>query len=97
MSADYWNSSRNQWQLTRFSLLEARRRVLLLERKMIQNGLIKDYPNIIYDYNMRIYLHNLLIKLGRRLNIRQIALATAEIYLTRFLTEFHLKKSMFIY
>ncbi|KAF6072131.1 Cyclin, N-terminal domain family protein [Candida albicans] len=93
MSADYWNSSqRNQWQLTRFSLLEARRRVLLLERKMIQNGLIKDYPNIIYDYNMRIYLHNLLIKLGRRLNIRQIALATAEIYLTRFLTRVSLKE-----
>ncbi|EMG50454.1 hypothetical protein G210_4144, partial [Candida maltosa Xu316] len=93
MSADYWNSSqRNQWQLTRFSLLEARRKVLLLERKMIQNGLIKDYPNIIYDYNMRIYLHNLLIKLGRRLNVRQIALATAEIYLTRFLTRVSLKE-----
>ncbi|RCK57661.1 RNA polymerase II holoenzyme cyclin-like subunit [Candida viswanathii] len=93
MSADYWNSSqRNQWQLTRFSLLEARRKVLLLERKMIQNGLIKDYPNIIYDYNMRIYLHNLLIKLGRRLNIRQIALATAEIYLTRFLTRVSIKE-----
>lgn len=93
MSADYWKSSqRNQWQLTRFSLLEARRKVLLLERKMIQNGLIKDYPNIIYDYNMRIYLHNLLIKLGRRLNIRQLALATAEIYLTRFLTRVSIKE-----
>lgn len=93
MSADYWNSSqRIKWQLTRFSLLEARRKVLLLERKMIQNGLIKDYPNINYDYNMRIYLHNLLIKLGRRLNIRQIVLATAEIYLTRFLTRVLLKE-----
>ncbi|EGW31683.1 RNA polymerase II holoenzyme cyclin-like subunit [Spathaspora passalidarum NRRL Y-27907] len=93
MSADYWSSSqRNKWQLTRFSLLEARRKVLLLERKMIQNGLIKDYPNIVYDYNMRIYLHNLLIKLGRRLNVRQIALATAEVYLTRFLTRVSLKE-----
>ncbi|KAI3406251.2 SSN8 [Candida oxycetoniae] len=93
MSADYWCSSqRNQWQLTRFSLLEARRKVLLLERKMIQNGLIKDYPNIVYDYNMRIYLHNLLLKLGRRLNVRQVAVATAEIYLTRFLTRNSLKE-----
>ncbi|RLV89130.1 RNA polymerase II holoenzyme cyclin-like subunit [Spathaspora sp. JA1] len=93
MSADYWSSSqRNKWQLTRFSLLEARRKVLLLERKMIQNGLIKDYGNIIYDYNMRIYLHNLLIKLGRRLNVRQVALATAEVYLTRFLTRVSLKE-----
>ncbi|KAK6459583.1 RNA polymerase II holoenzyme cyclin-like subunit [Scheffersomyces xylosifermentans] len=93
MSADFWSSSqRNKWQLTRHSLLEARRKVLLLERKMIQNGLIKDYPNIHYDYNMRIYLHNLLIKLGRRLNIRQVALATAEIYLSRFLTRVSLKE-----
>ncbi|KAG7664092.1 SSN8 [[Candida] subhashii] len=93
MSADFWNSSqRNKWQSTRFSLLEARRKVLILERKMIQNGLIKDYPNINYDYNMRIYLHNLLIKLGRRLNIRQIVLATAEVYLTRFLTRVSLKE-----
>ncbi|KAG2736044.1 hypothetical protein G9P44_000134 [Scheffersomyces stipitis] len=59
---------------------------------MIQNGLIKDYPNIHYDFNMRIYLHNLLIKLGRRLNIRQVALATAEIYLNRFLTRVSLKE-----
>ncbi|ABN64572.2 RNA polymerase II holoenzyme cyclin-like subunit [Scheffersomyces stipitis CBS 6054] len=93
MSADFWCSSqRNKWQLSRQSLLEARRKVLLLERKMIQNGLIKDYPNIHYDFNMRIYLHNLLIKLGRRLNIRQVALATAEIYLNRFLTRVSLKE-----
>ncbi|KAI5961643.1 SSN8 [Candida pseudojiufengensis] len=93
MSADYWNSSqRNQWQFTRASLLDARRKIIFLERKMIQNGLIKDYPNIVYDYNMRIYLHNLLLKLGRRLNVRQIALATAEIYLTRFLTRVSLKE-----
>ncbi|ODV79237.1 RNA polymerase II holoenzyme cyclin-like subunit [Suhomyces tanzawaensis NRRL Y-17324] len=92
MSADFWNSSQhNKWQLTRHSLLESRRRLLLLERKMIQNGLIKDF-NVAYDYNMRIYLHNLIIKLGRRLNIRQVALASAEIYLTRFLTRVLLKE-----
>jgi len=93
MSADYWSSSqRTKWQLTKPQLLEARRKVLLLERKMVQNGLIKDHPEIQYDYNMRIYLHNLLIKLGRRLNIRQVALATAEIYLIRFLTRVSLKE-----
>lgn len=59
---------------------------------MIQNGFIKDYPNINYDSNMRIYLHGLLIKLGRRLNIRQVALATAEVYLTRFLLRVLLKE-----
>ncbi|CUM67524.1 uncharacterized protein PRCAT00005224001 [Priceomyces carsonii] len=93
MSADFWNSSqRTKWQFSKVSLLEARRRVLLLEKKMIQNGLIKDYPNIVYDYSMRIYLHNLLVKFGRRLNIRQIALASAEIYMSRFLTRVLLKE-----
>lgn len=33
-----------------------------------------------------------LVKLGRRLNIRQIALGTAEVYLTRFLTKVSLKE-----
>ncbi|CAI5758123.1 unnamed protein product [Candida verbasci] len=41
---------------------------------------------------MRIYIHNLFIKVGRRLNIRQIALASGEIYLTRFLTRVSLKE-----
>lgn len=59
MSADYWGSSqREKWQLTKQSLLDARRRVYLLERKMIHGGLIKDYPSINYDFNMRMYLHN---------------------------------------
>ncbi|CAK7906379.1 RNA polymerase II holoenzyme cyclin-like subunit [[Candida] anglica] len=93
MSADFWNSTqRTKWQLTRHLLFENRRKLLLLERKMIHNGLIKDYPGIVFDANMRIYLHNLLVKLGRRLNIRQIALATAEVYLLRFLTRVSLKE-----
>lgn len=59
---------------------------------MIQSGLIKDFPQITYDVNMRIYLHTLLVKLGRRLNVRQVALATSEVYLTRFLTRVSLKE-----
>lgn len=93
MSADYWSSSqRLKWQLTRESLSESRRKLVLLEKKMIQSGLIKDSPQIVYDTNMRIYLHTLLVKLGRRLNVRQIALATSEVYLTRFLTRVSLKE-----
>lgn len=37
-------------------------------------------------------LTSVLVKLGRRLNIRQVALATAEMYLTRFLTRVLLKE-----
>lgn len=93
MSADYWSSSqRTKWQLTREGLLESRRRLVLLEKKMAQSGLIKDFPQITYDVNMRIYLHTLLVKLGRRLNVRQVALATSEVYLSRFLTKVLLKE-----
>ena len=37
------------------------------------------------DYNLRIYCFLLVMKLGRRLNIRQTALATAHVYLSRFM------------
>lgn len=59
---------------------------------MIQGGLIKDHPHVSCDVNMRIYLHNLIVKLGRRLNVRQIALSSSEIYLSRFLTRVSIKE-----
>lgn len=37
------------------------------------------------DWNLRIYCYFLIMKLGRRLNIRQHALATAHLYLSRFM------------
>lgn len=93
MSADYWSSSqRTKWQLTREGLMESRRKLVLLEKKMVQGGLIKENPQVVYDVNMRIYLHTLVVKLGRRLNVRQIALASAEVYLFRFLTRVLLKE-----
>ncbi|RLV87305.1 RNA polymerase II holoenzyme cyclin-like subunit [Meyerozyma sp. JA9] len=93
MSANYWSSSqRTVWQHTRQSLADCRRRLLVLEKKMIQNGFIKDYPHITYSSHVRIYLHNLLCKLGRRLNIRQVALASAEVFLSRFLIRVSLKE-----
>lgn len=38
--------------------MESRKRLMILERKMVQNGLIKDYPDVEYDIYMRIYLHS---------------------------------------
>lgn len=78
--------------MTRESLVESRKRLVLLERRMIQGGLIKENPQVILDVNMRIYLHTLLVKLGRRLNVRQVALASAEVYLVRFLTRVSVKE-----
>ncbi|CCE62497.1 hypothetical protein TPHA_0C03450 [Tetrapisispora phaffii CBS 4417] len=44
------------------------------------------------DFNLRIYCYFLIMKLGRRLNIRQCALATAQIYLSRFLIKVSIRE-----
>lgn len=92
MAADFWSSTqRMHWQFTRDSLQDARRELKLLESTMEQSELVSKV-NISYDLYMRIYIHSLVNKLGRRLNVRQIALSTAEVYLMRFLTRVSLKE-----
>lgn len=93
MSANYWNSSqRLHWKFTRESLEDARRELKLLEKTMEESGMISKSHEIAYDLHMRIYIHSLVNKLGRRLNVRQVALSTAEVYLMRFFTRCCLKE-----
>ncbi|ODQ81459.1 hypothetical protein BABINDRAFT_32686 [Babjeviella inositovora NRRL Y-12698] len=93
MSADFWNSTqRSQWQFTRESLAQARKNVLAIEKKMGERGEISQV-NIPYHTYMRIFLHQLILKLGRRIAVRQIAIATAEVYTTRFLTQASIKET----
>ncbi|CDR36861.1 CYFA0S01e05072g1_1 [Cyberlindnera fabianii] len=92
MSADYWTSTqRKHWQFTRDSLRETRKELKLLENTMEETGLVSRVE-VTYDMHMRIYIHSLVNKLGRRLNVRQFALSTAEVYLLRFLTRVSLKE-----
>lgn len=92
MAADYWTSTqRMHWQFTRDMLRDKRLELAKLERDMENSNMISKAP-IKYDVSMRIYIHSLVNKLGRRLNVRQIALSTAEVYLMRFLTRVSLKE-----
>lgn len=92
MAADYWTSTqRMHWQFSREALSEVRVNLRQLEQSMEDAGLISKVP-VQYDIYMRIYIHSLVNKLGRRLNIRQLALSTAEVYLIRFLTKVSLKE-----
>lgn len=77
MAANYWTSSqRKSWQFTRQQLAELR------QATAIETGYsMNDLCDI---RHMRIYFHSLIQSLGRHLSVRQQALATAEIYLTRF-------------
>ncbi|GMM34717.1 cyclin-dependent protein serine/threonine kinase regulator [Saccharomycopsis crataegensis] len=94
MSANYWNSSqRLHWQFTREELSEKRRNIEVLENQLMAAGALPLHlKDIEYDYNMRIYLHNLVHKLGRRLGLRAIPITTAEVYLSRFLLNVSLKE-----
>ncbi|VEU23392.1 DEKNAAC104577 [Brettanomyces naardenensis] len=91
MSANYWASSqRNKWQFTREEITEARQEIELVERQMFGDNPV--LSGCKYDINMRIYLHQLIVKLGRRLSLRQIIMSTAEVYLTRFLLRASIKE-----
>ncbi|CAM9019770.1 unnamed protein product [Wickerhamomyces anomalus] len=92
MAADFWSSTqRMHWQFTRESLQETRDELKLLETTMEQSELVSKV-SVQYDLYMRIYIHSLVNKLGRRLSVRQVALSTAEVYLMRFLTRVSLKE-----
>ncbi|KAH3666090.1 hypothetical protein OGAPHI_004279 [Ogataea philodendri] len=58
----------------------------------IEAQLLRDDSNLKYDTNMRIYLHQLIVKLGRKLNLRQVILSTAEVYLTRFFAKVSIRE-----
>lgn len=91
MSANYWASSqRSKWQVTRQQIKDARKHIEDIEQKEFGNDL--SLSQCKYDLNMRIYLHQMIIKLGRRLNLRQVIMSTAEVYLSRFLLKASIKE-----
>ncbi len=91
MSANYWASSqRNKWQVTRKIIHDARMSIEAIEKK--EFGVNIALQECKYDLNMRIYLHQMIIKLGRRLNLRQLIMSSAEIYMTRFLLKASIKE-----
>lgn len=88
MSADYWNSTqRANWQFTRAQIAQHRAAVKVLEQSFSQQTTIH-----FSDPNTRIFIHSLCNKLGAKLNVRQVGIATAEVYIMRFLLKVSLKE-----
>ncbi|TID19806.1 hypothetical protein CANINC_003689 [Pichia inconspicua] len=84
MSANYWISSqRSHWQYTKENLIASRLKIMTWEKQKTINTPL----SVKYDTNMRIYIHQMVAKLGRRMSLRQIVLATAEVYILRFATK----------
>lgn len=88
MAANYWESTqRKHWQFARPQLEEARQK---LEDE--DPGLIQTYP-LPEIRHLSIYYNQLVTKLGKRLDVRQQALATAQVYIRRFYTRVEVRST----
>jgi len=88
MAANYWDSSQARyWTFTKDELADI--------RQQMQDGNKSIY--IKYELpekrHMNIYLQQQLVKLGRRMNLRQQALATAQIYIKRFYLKVEMRRT----
>ncbi|KAI5795557.1 C-type cyclin [Geopyxis carbonaria] len=82
MAANYWVSSqRLHWQMSRTKLAEIRRSLDAQDEKAVQAYPLPSYRNL------GIYFNSQIIRLGRRMQTRQQALATAQLYIRRFYTK----------
>ena len=86
MAANYWSSTQKMsWTFSKTQLAEMRKK---LEDKDRQ--LISQYP--LPDRRMlNIYFSQQLGRLGKRMSVRQQALATAQVYMRRFYTKVEIR------
>ncbi|KAI9679432.1 MAG: hypothetical protein M1817_005454 [Caeruleum heppii] len=87
MAANYWASTQRQhWQFTRQQLLDIRTRV------EDDRGLVLQFP-LPERRLLSIYFRDQIIRLGRKLGMRQQAVATAQVYVRRFYTKVELRRT----
>ncbi|KAI1300810.1 cyclin domain-containing protein [Xylaria venustula] len=79
MAANYWESSqRRHWQFSKDELAQLREKLEESEQSLVQM-----FP-LPQRRHLNIYFNQQLSRLGKRLGVRQQALATAQTYLKRF-------------
>ncbi|CAK3994314.1 RNA polymerase II holoenzyme cyclin-like subunit [Lecanosticta acicola] len=88
MAANYWDSTQSKfWTFTKAELADRRK-----EQERQNPSLHSKYP--LPDRRlMNIFLQQQLIKLGRRMALRQQALATAQMYVKRFYLRVEMRKT----
>jgi cyclin C len=88
MSANFWESTqRRHWLFSKEQLASMRQK---LEDDNAE--LVRMYP-LSQPRHLYIYFNQQLIRLGKRLNIRQQAMATAQVYLKRFYTRVEIRRT----
>ena len=88
MTSNYWDSTqRKHWTYSKAKLAEIRKQLEDEDRQLIQQYMLPDRRLL------NIYFSQQLGKLGKRMTIRQQALATAQIYLKRFHTKVEIRRT----
>jgi len=88
MAANYWSSTQKMsWTFSKAQLAEMRKKLEDEDRQ-----LISQYP--LPDRRMlNIYFSQQLGRLGKRMTVRQQALATAQVYMRRFYTKVEIRRT----
>ncbi|KAK0634738.1 RNA polymerase II holoenzyme cyclin-like subunit [Bombardia bombarda] len=88
MAANYWESTqRRHWQFTKDELAAMRQR---LEDE--DPGLVQSFP-LPPLRHLNIYFNQQINRLGKRLGVRQQAMATAQVYAKRFYTKVEIRRT----
>ncbi len=103
MAANYWASTqRRHWQFSRESLNEVRQQLEDEEKTIVQQYPLPDRRLLSIYFNQRkqsitnakqCLTLTELVKLGKRLHVRQQALATAQIYIRRFYSKVEIRRT----
>lgn len=104
MAANYWASTqRRHWQFSRDGLLDIRQRLEDEDRNLVQQYPLPDRRHLSFFFNGRKLLYRSaarvmlilefaeLAKLGKRMGVRQQALATAQVYVRRFYSKVEIR------
>ncbi|KUI62822.1 RNA polymerase II holoenzyme cyclin-like subunit [Cytospora mali] len=87
MAANYWESTqRKNWQFTKEQLASMRQK-LEDEDPTLQNFGLPQLPHLNIFFNQQIN------RLGKRLGVRQQAMATAQVYIKRFYTKVDIRRT----
>jgi len=88
MAANFWASTqRHHWQFSKQKLADIRKKLEDEDRALVQQ-----YP-LPERRLLSIYFNQQIGKLGRRMQVRQQALATAQVYVRRFYTKVEIRRT----
>ncbi|KAI1430892.1 cyclin domain-containing protein [Xylaria sp. CBS 124048] len=88
MAANYWESTqRRHWQFTKDELIQMREKMEENEQSLVQMFPLPQWRHL------SIYFNQQLNRLGKRLGVRQQAVATAQIYLKRFYCQVEIRRT----